>query len=347
MTAPSSRPVILIASPLELEHVERIRAVGGERIEVLYAPDLLPTPRYVADHHGAPRTLTEAQLARWSALLRRADILFDFDLVDPANLAVNAPRLRWVQGTSSGIGEFLRRTGLDRTDIAFTTAAGVHGRPLAEFAMLGLLHFFRDVPGLDRMKAARLWERYTVRGLAGARLLVVGLGALGSAVACDAAHFGMEVWGARRTAGGIAPEGVARLVDIADLRTVLPEVDAIVLACPLTDATRGLLGPAEFAAMRPGTVLVNIARGHVVDEPSLIAALKDGRLRGAALDVFAVEPLPSDSPFWDLPNVIVSPHSASTVAAENGRIVDLFLDNLDRFLSGRPFRNLYDRNRGY
>ncbi|MDB5542019.1 MAG: D-3-phosphoglycerate dehydrogenase [Devosia sp.] len=347
MSSPSPKPVIVIASPLEEEHVARLRAVGGDRVEVRHEQDLLPKPRYVADHTGPKRTMSAEELARWSALLAEADILFDFDLVDAANLPRNAPKLKWVQATSSGIGELLRRTGLDKSDIAFTTASGVHGRPLAEFAMLGLLHFFRDIPGLDRMKAAKHWERYTVRGLDGARVLVVGLGALGSAVARDAAHFGMEVWGTRRTMGGETPPGVARVIEQGQIREALAEVDALVLACPLTEDTRLLIDLPEIAAMKPGIVIVNISRGQVINETSLIDALKSGQVRGAALDVFEVEPLPKESPMWDLPNVIISPHSASTVGAENRRIVDIFLDNLERFLAGRPLHNLYERDRGY
>src|SRR5215213_9407232 len=144
--------IIMIASPLEDEHVERIRRFDRDHIEVLHDPDLLPTPRYVADQNGTPRDLTPEQRQRWAENLKRADILFDFDRTDPANLSTNAPRLRWVQATSSGIGEFLKRTGLDRSSILITTAAGVHARPLSEFTLLGLLYFFRDVPQLEAMK---------------------------------------------------------------------------------------------------------------------------------------------------------------------------------------------------
>ncbi len=342
-----TKPIILISSPLEEEHVARIRKAGGDRVEVIFEPSLLPTPRYVADHHGAPRTVTPEMKQRWSELLAKADILFDFDLLDPANIPRNAPKVRWVQATSSGIGEFLRRTGLDQSAISFTTAAGVHARPLAEFAMLGLLHFFRDVPYLDRMKQAKHWERYTVRGLAGSRMLVIGLGAVGAAIAADAARFGVEVWGLRHRAGATAPEGVSRLIEKSQLREVLPQVDSLILACPLTAETKLMIDAPEIAALKPGAVLVNVARGAVVNEDAMIAALRTGKISGAALDAFTVEPLPKDNPLWELPNVLISPHSASTVAAENGRIVDIFLDNLERFLGGQPLRNQYERARGY
>ena len=343
----ASKLTILIASPLEEEHVERIRGFAPDRFEVIHEPSLLPTPRYVADHHGGPRTMSEEDKNRWAEHLKQADILFDFDLVDPANLPSRAPRVQWVQATSAGIGEFLKRTGLENSPIRFTTASGVHARPLAEFAMLGLLYFFRDVPGLQRVKAARHWERYTVEGIEGKRVLIVGLGSLGRAVARDAAHFGMEVWGTRRRAGVEAPEGVSRLIDQSRIIEALPEVDALVLACPLTPETHLLIDKAEVEALKPGAVVVNIARGQVINEPSLVEALQSGRVRGAALDVFTVEPLPQESPLWDLPNVLFSPHSASTVAAENSRIVDIFIDNLGRFLRDEPLRNQFERERGY
>lgn len=343
----SGREVVLIASPLEDEHVARIRAFAPGRVEVVHEPDLLSLARYVADHVGRPRELDGSQRERWAAHLERATILWDFERADPATLPARAPNLRWVQATSSGIGEFLKRTGLDRSEILFTTAAGVHARPLTEFALLGLLYFFRGIPQLQALKAARHWERYTVEGLDGKRVLVVGLGGVGREVARQCAGLGMEVWGARRRLDGALPEGVTRIVGQARLAEVLPLTDALVLICPLTPETRGLVGRAEIEAMKPGAVLVNIARGGVVDEPAMIEALAGGRLRGAALDVFAVEPLPPDNPLWTLPNVIVSPHSASTVAAENGRIVDLFLENLDSFLAGRPLRNRFDPERGY
>jgi phosphoglycerate dehydrogenase-like enzyme len=342
-----SRLTVLISSPLELEHVDRIKAFAPDRIEVIHAPELLATPRYVADHHGSQRTLTEEELQRWKGYLSRADISFDFDFKDAANMPRNAPRLKWVQATSAGIGEYLKRTGLDGSGIIFTTAAGVHARPLTEFAILGLLYFFRDVPGLNAVKAAKHWERYTARGLEGGRVLVVGLGSVGREIARQCASFGMDVWGTRRSERGETPDGVTRMVDQNAVRSVLPDCDAVVLSCPLTPETRLMIDAPEISAMKPGVVLINVSRGGVINEPAMIDALRSGAMKGAALDVFAVEPLPVDNPLWDLPNVIFSPHSASTVAAENGRIVDIFLDNLGCFLEGRPMSNLFEAERGY
>jgi phosphoglycerate dehydrogenase-like enzyme len=338
---------LLIASPLEVDQVERIRAFAPQRLEVLFEPELLPVPLYVADHDGRPRQLTTAQLEHWWALLAKADILFDFDWRAPAELPVRAPRLRWVQATSAGIGELLRRTGLIDSDILFTTAAGVHGSSLAEFVVLGLLHFARDLPALQRRQAARQWHRHGNRELAGRRALVVGLGQVGRVIARRLAALELEVFGLRCRADRPAPEGVARLVPQAELTAALGAVDALVLACPLTEQTYHLIGRAELAALRPGAILVNVARGPVIDEAALIEALQSNHLAGAALDVFEEEPLPATSPLWGLPNVLVSPHSASTVEAENRRIVDLLLANLERYLDGRPLLNRFERDRGY
>jgi glyoxylate/hydroxypyruvate reductase len=340
-----ARVTVVVATYLEPEHVERMRAMAPDRVEVVYEPALLPRPRYVADHHGEAPSLDAAGVERWRSLVAGADVLFDFDWMDPATLPRRAPRLRWVQATSSGIGDFLRRTGLEGSGIEFTTAAGVHAGPLAEFVLLSLLYFAKDVPMLLSRARKRVWRRHTSGELAGDRVLVVGLGATGSAIAARCAANGLEVWGMRRGRGPAAPPGVSRLVD--DLGVALPEVDALVLACPLTAETHHLLGAHELGVMRSSAVLVNVSRGAVVDEGALVDALRRGRLRGAALDVVEEEPLPASSPLWSMPHVLLSPHSASTVPAENDRILDIFEDNLRRFLSGRPLRNRYGADRGY
>jgi phosphoglycerate dehydrogenase-like enzyme len=342
----SDRVSVLVASPLEPEHAARIEA-ADPRVSVLYEPDLLPVPRYPGDHTGVPRPLSAAGLDRWAALRRQADVSFDFDWQAPAALAANCPRLRWVQGTSAGIGGFLERTALAATPLVFTTAAGVHATPLAEFALLGLLYFAKDMPLLARRQQQRHWQRLAVGQLAGRRVLLVGLGGTGRAVARLLAAAGVEVTGAARTSRNRDAPGVASFVTPDQISQVLPAVDALVLACPLTEQTRHLITARELALMRPGAVLVNISRGQVVDEDALTAALDSGHLGGACLDVFETEPLPASSALWQLANVIISPHSASTVEAENRLLTELFTDNLERWLAGRPLRNLYDRAAGY
>jgi phosphoglycerate dehydrogenase-like enzyme len=337
---------VLIASPLEPAEVARIVAMAPDRVRVIHEPALLPTPLYVADHHGRRPNLTEADLARWRSLLSAADVLFDFDWLEPEQMPHNAPRLRWVQGTSAGIGEFIRAMGLERSEITFTTAAGVHAIPLSEFVILGLLYLTKNVPWLKDQQARHVWQRYTSEQLAGKRALVIGLGNVGREIALKCARLGVEVL-AMRASAHQAPEGVTSLVKRHELLDVLPSVDALVLSVPHTSDTDHLIGRREFAALPHSAVLVNVSRGALVDEPELVAALREGRLAGAALDVFEHEPLPADSPLWDMPNVLISPHSASTVAEENHRIVDLFVDNLGRYLEGRPLRNVYVASRGY
>jgi glyoxylate/hydroxypyruvate reductase len=337
---------VLVASPLEPEYAARIEA-ADPRVSVLYEPDLLPVPRYPADHTGVPRALSAAGLDRWSSLRGQADVSFDFDWQAPAEMARNCPRLRWVQGTSAGIGGFLERTGLAGTPLIFTTASGVHGTPLAEFTLLGLLYFAKGGPVLARWQEQRHWQRHAGHQVAGSRALLVGLGGVGRAVARLLSAAGVEIVGAGRTRRSRDVPGVASYVPVEQIGLVLPDVDALVLACPLTDQTRHLIGQRELALIRPGAVVVNISRGQVIDEEALIAGLSSGRLGGACLDVFATEPLPASSPLWGMENVIISPHSASTVAAENSLLTDLFTDNLQRWLAGLPLRNVYDRAAGY
>ena len=346
MSPVGSRHKILIASHLEPELVEKIAGVD-ERVEVLWAPELLPVPRYAADHTGEPRNLTPTELTRWRSLLADADISFDFDWWQPESMAQNAPRLRWIQATSSGIGEMVRSNGLADTALTLTTAAGVHADPLAEFALFGLLWLTKDMPQLLDWQRQHRWQRHTSRQLAGQRVLIIGVGSVGRRIAelCAAAH--MKVWAAVRPGRDRDIPGVERCITIDEVTNVLPEVDALVLACPLTDDTFHLIGAKQLAALPQHAVLVNVARGQVVDETALVEALASGRLAGAALDVFEQEPLPTTSPLWDMPNVFVSPHSASTVADENARIVELFVDNLRRFLDGQPLRNEYSRARAY
>jgi glyoxylate/hydroxypyruvate reductase A len=339
--------VVLIASYLEPEHVARISGIAGVR--VIYAPDLLSRPRYTADHDGVPGERTAADERRWRAHLAEAEVMFDFDHTHLDDLPDVAPRLRWVQATSAGIGQMLLRTGLIRRPLVFTTASGVHATPLAEFVVLALLAFAKDLPRLVRDQAAHRWERYCGRELRGSTVGIVGLGRVGREIARSCGALGMRVIATRRT----APEPAARVdgVDLvlppAHLSVILREADALVLACPHTPDTEGLIGERELRSMKRGAVLINIARGAIVDEPALIAALEDGHLGGAALDVARREPLAVDSPLWDLPNVLISPHSASTADTENAKLTDLFCENLRRYLRGDELLNVFDRDRLY
>ncbi|MEQ8330928.1 MAG: D-2-hydroxyacid dehydrogenase [Longimicrobiales bacterium] len=341
---------ILIASWLEPELVDRIRTAAPDAT-VIHEPDLLRPPRYPADHTGRPVERTDAEELRWQEHLARATILFDFDVTHRDDLPECAPAVRWIQATSAGIGQFVRRHGYARRmpDTVFTTASGVHARPLAEFAALSILAHARKL--LHTLDAQRRhhWERFAGTDLDGRTVLVIGYGTIGREVGRFCRTFGMTVLGVKRTVDGIDPESVHahELHPPSALDALWPRAEAVVLAAPHTDDTVHVLDAEALAALPRGAVVVNIGRGALVDEPAMIAALESGHLGGAYLDVFADEPLDPESPLWDMPGVLVSPHSASTSDRENERIVDLFCDNLRRWQTGRPLRNVLDVDRLY
>jgi glyoxylate/hydroxypyruvate reductase A len=335
---------VLIASPLEPEHIARIKSVDS-RIELLHDADLLPRPRYVSDHTGEPTTRTPEQEARFLEMLGRAEVMFDFDRAHLRDLPKVAPRLRWLQATSAGIGQMVKRIGLNGSGIVLTTASGVHARPLADFCLMAMLMFVKDYPRMERDKKAKRWERYCGEELTGKTLAIVGLGRVGLAVARHGKAMDMRVVGTRQS--DVPVSDVDRVFRPSELRAMLPEADYLVLAVPHTSETEGMIGAAELSLLKPTAVLINIGRGQLVDEDALVRALQEERLAGAALDVFRAEPPPPESPLWEMPNVIVSPHSASTVTQENARITELFCDNLRRYLDGRPLRNVLDVEKLY
>jgi glyoxylate/hydroxypyruvate reductase A len=347
--------LVLITSYLEPEHVVRIRA-AADPVPVIYEPTLIPAPRYASDHLGHPLERTPHEEEHWRELLGRATILFDFDATHRSDLPRLAPRVRWVQATSAGIGQFVRRQGYAEAwpDAVFTTASGVHARPLAEFALMAMLGHVRGLLQVRHQQREHRWERFAGTDLEGRTVLVVGMGSIGTEVARMAKAFGMTVLGIKRTVEGLDPTSLHadRLGRLADLGSFLPLAEFVVLATPHTDETEGMMGEAEFAALPPAAVLVNVGRGSLVDEAALLRALQPspqgaGRLAAAWLDVFATEPLPSDSPLWSLPNVVVSPHSASTSDRENARITDIFCENLRRDRRGQPLLNVLDVERLY
>lgn len=343
----TDRVPVLIASWLDPRHAEAIAAAEPDRIELIYEPGLLPVPRYEADHHGRPRALSDEERRRWREGLARAEVMFEFDWDCPEELLRRAPRLRWVQATSSGIGPLVERLGLAGSPVVITNAAGIHAQPLAEFVILAALHFVREMPRLEAWKAGRHWERFCGRQLAGSRMTLIGLGRVGSRIAELSAALGIEVTAHRRTTGGEAPSHVRRVVDADGLDAALPETDLLVLAAPATPDTKHLVDRRRLELLPATAVIVNVGRGSIVDQHAMVEMLRSGRLGGAALDVFEEEPLPAGSPLWTMPNVIVSPHSASTVVQENDRLVELFVDNLRRYLDGRPLVNVFDPGRGY
>jgi phosphoglycerate dehydrogenase-like enzyme len=343
---------LFITTPLEAEHVERMRAVTGTAIDIIYEPDLLPPTRFTADHGGLPSfKRNEEQVARWNANLARATILWDMPIPVGTELLDVAPNVKWVQTTSSGVGQMVKRLGLIGTDVHVTTAKGVHAEPLAEFALTTILHHVKQVEFLQAEQAKHRWERYCGNGLSGKTMLIIGAGLVGGQVGKLAQAFGMKVAALVNTpsperAGELNADSVH---GVAELMTLLPQADFIVLCVPHTPDTEQLINAAAIKAMKPGVVFVNIARGQVVEEPALIEALKSGHIGYAGLDVAAIEPLPVDSPLWDMKNVLISPHSASTVASENARITEIFCQNVPLYLAGRTseMRNLLNKARLY
>jgi phosphoglycerate dehydrogenase-like enzyme len=333
----AKKTCVLIASYLEPEHIARIRQVD-ERLEVIYEPDLLAAPQYPADHYGIPDRTPE-QETRWRAFLAQAEILFDFDYSHRQELPELAPQLCWIQASSAGIGQFVKRYHYDTRfpKTTFTTSSGVHARPLAEFCLMAMLMHYKSILPMLRNQQRKQWERYAGTDLEGRTLAIVGLGRIGTEVARMACDLGMVVVGTNATPPAPC---VQRFFPPEQLHQMLPLADVLVLSVPHTPETEKMMGRAELALMKPGAYLINIARGAVVDEPALVDALRSKHLSGAALDVFDQEPLPESSPLWEMENVLVSPHSASTSDRENERLTDLFCDNLRRFLDRQPLRNV-------
>jgi glyoxylate/hydroxypyruvate reductase len=336
---PGDRVIVVIATPLEAELVALIEAVD-DRLDVRYQPDLLPPLRFPGDHRGAGSfRRNPEQENRWCAMVAGAEVLFGLPGDSPKGLAdaVRASAgLRWVQATAGGAGEQVRAAGLTGEELSrvlITHAGGVHAGPLAEFAVLGLLAFTKGLPRLLADQRAHRWGHYPMAELADATVLIVGLGTIGTEVARLAKAFGMRVIAVNRTGRTDSPY-VDEARPARFLPDLLPVAHGVVITLPLTEETRGLIDAAAISRMRTGAVLVDVGRGGVVDEPALVRALEEGRLAGAALDVFATEPLAPDNALWDLPNVLVSPHTAALSLRENERIVALFMENLRRYLAG-------------
>lgn len=340
---------VLIASPVDPALAERVLgALPG--IELLHAPELLPAQRFPGDITGeAGFERDEEAERRWRALLARAEVLYGVPESSGGALVAalaEAPAVRWVQARNAGAGEQLAQAlEADRErmrEVVVTSVSGIHAEPLAEFTLLGLLALVKGLPALQADQAARRWptERPPMPELRGRTVVIVGLGAIGLAVARLAAAFGMRVLGVRRhpaPAEGVeAVHGPEALVDLA------ARADALVVTLPLTEGTRGLVSAAVIDALPEHAVVVNVGRGAVIDELALVARLEAGGLGGAALDVFTTEPLPEDSSLWGLPNVIVSPHGAALTDAEDERALEVFADNLRRYLAGEPLRNRVD-----
>jgi len=288
-------------------------------------------------------------LEAFAPLGDRADVVFycmnaGMKLETAWPLASNA---RWIHSMSAGLESTLF-PALVESSIPMTNARGVFKESLGEFAIASIFHFAKDLRRMVRNQEAARWEQFDVEMVTGKTLGVVGYGEIGRAAAVRAQALGMKVHAIRRRPELSNDDSVvAKSFAIADRAAMLAGCDYVLLAAPLTDETRGLIGAAEIAAMKPSAVVINLGRGPVIDEAALIAALSSGKLRGAALDVFDVEPLPAGHPFWTMENVLLSPHCADHTATWAEEAVELFVENFHRFSKGEPLHNLVDKRSGY
>ena len=271
--------------------------------------------------------------------------------MDP-ELVSRMPNVRWVQHWAAGVDRFVTRPELTEKDFVLTNGSGIHGVPITEHIFSYLLAFARGLHCAVRAQVAHRWEQppdpcgQQVFELPGKTMVLVGVGAIGAHTVQVAAALGIRVVGVRRDPSK-AVAGVVRMVGSEHLLEVLPEADFVVVTVPLTEDTRGMIGEPELRAMKPSSILINIGRGGTVAEGALIRALEDGWIGGAGLDVFETEPLPKDSPLWDMRNVIITSHYAGHSPHYNERAMAIFLDNLRRYVTQMPLRNVVDMNVGY
>jgi phosphoglycerate dehydrogenase-like enzyme len=275
------------------------------------------------------------------------------------------PNLRWVQFHFAGIDSLLGTPIFDRSDITFTNLSGAAAPQMAEYVLSMMLALGRKLPALMDFQDRAEWpkdrfERFTPRELRGSTVGIVGYGSIGRELARLLQPFGVQVLAAKKDARqpkdtGYVAEGLGdpegqffhRLYPIEALKSMLKECDFVVLAVPLTKDTQNLIGEEEIRHMKSSAYIVDVSRGGIINPRALLSALQENRIAGAALDVFHEEPLPSNSPFWKLNNIIITPHIAGQSASYNERAVHLLAENLERYLEGEPLLNRFDPHKGY
>jgi D-2-hydroxyacid dehydrogenase (NADP+) len=292
------------------------------------------------DQASLDRALPDADVAFTAAIDRKA--------------FASLPRLKWVQSPAAGVGGMMSDE-LAGSPVVVTSAKGIRARAIAEHVLAVTLALARQLPLVIRRQGEHRWaldeieEASQVRTLRGRQMTIVGLGSIGLEVARIAHPFGFRVAATRRRVAEPLPSGI-ELDEVAPperLHEFLETTDVVVLSTALTPETRNLIGREALDRIKRGAFLVNVGRGKLVDDDAVIEALKDGRLGGAALDVFTREPLDADSPYWDLPNVIITPHMSGAMEDYWTPLVHLFADNLRRFERGETLRNIVDKRAGY
>lgn len=338
---------VVVAKPLAAEYVERLRS--EPRVEVVIEPDLMAQMRWPSDHEGDPSfQRTDEQQARFDELVDTADILYGIPDTKPAALArtVRAnPKLKWVQTMAAGGGSQVKAAGLTDEElgrVTFTTSAGVHAGTLAEFALFGVLAGAKDLPQLLDHKAKHYWSpsRWVMKQVSDMTVVVVGMGSIGQECAKRFAELGATVIGVNRSIKPV--DHVEKLYTADDIVEAAKGADALVNALPGAVGTEGLISREVLEALNPGAIVASVGRGLCIDEDALAELAASGQIGFAALDVTKVEPLATDSPLWDLPNVLIAPHTAANSDKEDARIAELFLENLRAFLDGGKMRNVVD-----
>ncbi len=338
---------VVVSFALDDDLVEQIRAVHPSLDVRVLGQEARQMFRWQSRYPSELQAHTG--LEEMTAGIADADVMFSFwggTISQLKDFRERAPNLRWVQLTHAGAERV--DAGLIAQGITFTTAGGLASTPIAEFVMAEILMFSKGWPALFRNQQEKVYARQMPRELFGKTVGIVGMGYIGGEIARLAKSFGCRVLGMRRSFASRGPDTVAdEAVPPAELFYLLAESDFVVVAAPLTEETRGLIGADQIAAMKRSSYLINIARGPIIAEGALIAALRDGAIAGAGLDVFDREPLPPESELWSLDNVLLTPHISAGTEIYNKRATDIFRDNLRRFLAKEPLTNVVDPARGY
>ncbi len=319
-------------------------AIGNECLRLISTVD----QANVHDVSGLLRSELEGDAgarAKFDASLAEAEIIYGLRL--PQDVIKKAPNLKWVQVMSAGVERFLD-ADMRESPVVLTNVSGSHAIPISEFVVGLMLMFVKQSPVCLELKQRRKWERISPVVLANKTVGIVGLGSIGQQVARLAKAFGMRVIATRRSSReGVRARNVDLMLPPSRLNELLRESDFVVLSVPFTSETDKLIGEEELRSMKTSARLINVARGGIVDEQALIRALREGWIAGAGLDVFATEPLPGDSPLWTLPSVILSPHVSGTREDYVVAATRLFVDNLNRYLTGKRLLNVVNKARGY
>jgi phosphoglycerate dehydrogenase-like enzyme len=325
---------VAVVNAIDPEAMAILRAVS-DRVTVIDAADLAR-----ADRNG-----DGSRAGELDAILGSVDVVYALKL--PDRFVARAPRVKWLQTISTGVDKVLTPE-LVRSPVVVTNMSGIHEVTIAEFVQMLMLMFVKGAPRSFHQQIEGRFKWFPMDVLTGKTVGLVGFGRIGREVARVARCFDMKVVATRRGAAAReSVDGVELMLPLSQLHELLGMSDFVVLALPLTDESRGLIGESELRAMKPSAKIINVSRGAIIDEPALIQALRDEVIAGAGLDVFVQEPLPPDSPLRRMENVIFSPHVSGDIAEYDVYAARLFAENLRRYLAGEPLLNVVDKALGY